>query len=211
MTELNDWIKQATRCLSTDSAAQVKTEIQEHFESARDAALTSGIEAEQADRQALIALGDPNAANIEFRKVLLTSHEAVVLRRNQWEAQAFCSSITVRWLLVALIGGAVVGGEVLFRKGEILSSLALLMGALGIGMLLAAPFLPVYTPSRSRVFRIVKWGVVLGAVLLAFGKDALQWSWLLACCLSPMLSIEWTRASIRRKLPVARWPRHLYF
>jgi hypothetical protein len=85
--------------------------------------------------------------------------------------------------------------------------------------LFTAPFLPVYTrPSRGRVFRYVKWVVLLGTLGLAFGTDAhswswllmLKWSWLLTACLWPLIWIEWTRVSIRRKIPIAQWPRQLY-
>jgi len=51
--------------------------------------------------------------------------------------------------------------------------------------------------------------VLAGTLLLAFGPDALKWSWLTSC-LWPLAWIEWTRISIRRKLPVAQWPKQLY-
>ena len=35
-------------------------------------------------------------------------------------------------------------------------------------------------------------------------------SWLLISCLWLVARIEWTRVSIRRKLPVAEWPKQLY-
>lgn len=35
MTELDNWLKQATRCLADDSAARVRAEIEDHLESAR--------------------------------------------------------------------------------------------------------------------------------------------------------------------------------
>jgi general stress protein YciG len=42
MTELDSWLKQATRHLSKESVAQVRTEIREHYESAREAAMSGG-------------------------------------------------------------------------------------------------------------------------------------------------------------------------
>jgi GTP cyclohydrolase III len=65
MTRLDNWLKQATRYLSKDSVAQVRTEIQEHYESAREAAMIrpGGVTPEEADRLALAALGDAKAAN----------------------------------------------------------------------------------------------------------------------------------------------------
>ena len=45
---------------------------------------------------------------------------------------------------------------------------------------------------------------------LIYGPETFQWSWFLISCLWPLAWTEWVRASIRRKLPVASWPRHLY-
>ena len=42
MTRLDTWLKQATRHLSKGSVAQVRTEIQEHYESARETAMSGG-------------------------------------------------------------------------------------------------------------------------------------------------------------------------
>ena len=50
------------------------------------------------------------------------------------------------------------------------------------------------------------------ALVLVLGPEdlKLKWSWLLFSCLWPLAISEWTRASIRRKLPIAAWPKHLY-
>ena len=82
-----------------------------------------------------------------------------------------------------------------------------------MGLLLAAPFLPIYTPYRARLFRGVKWFMLLvmfGMLLFAFGPNGLKMSWLVTSCLWPIAWEEWTRISIRRKLPVAKWPKQLY-
>ena len=49
------------------------------------------------------------------------------------------------------------------------------------------------------------WIVVVGALMVVA-----PWPWLLASTLWPLAWIEWQRLSIRRKLPVAQWPKHLY-
>jgi hypothetical protein len=51
---------------------------------------------------------------------------------------------------------------------------------------------------------------IAAAVILLFGPELLHWSWLFFSCVFPAAWTEWTRASIRRKLPVAAWPKHLY-
>jgi hypothetical protein len=220
MTRLDSWLKQATRYLSKDSVAQVRTEIQEHYESAREAAMArpGGVTPEEADRLALAALGDAKAANRQYRKVLLTSTEAKMLRDANWEARAVCSRAWLKWLFRAMSVTALLAGTAFFFTGSPLLAWTLLAGGIAIGLLFTAPFLPVYTPSRGRVFRYVKWVVLLGTLGLAFGTDAhswswllmLKWSWLLTACLWPLIWIEWTRVSIRRKIPIAQWPRQLY-
>lgn len=209
MTGLGLWLHEATRHLSKDSAAQVKTEIQEHYESAREAAENSGATADAADRMALNALGDPARANRQYRKVLLTSAEARLLREGNWEG-VICSHrlarSLVRWIPVI----ALLAALALFRAGVMDIARVLLAAAAGTGLLLIAPSLPVYTPSRGRMVRFMKWVVLSGLLALAYWPDILKFSWLLIAALWPMAWVEWTRTSIRRKLPVARWPKHLY-
>src|SRR5689334_16391961 len=86
MAALDSWLKQATRHLSKDSAAQVRTEIEEHYVAEREAAINRGASAKDADRLAVSALGDAKAANRQYRKVLLTSSEARLLDEGNREA-----------------------------------------------------------------------------------------------------------------------------
>jgi hypothetical protein len=214
MTRLDGWLKHATKRLSQKSAAQVRTEIQEHYESAREAAMNAGVTAEvtaeEADRQAVAALGDASAANCQYRKVLLTAAEARLLRQGNWEARAICSRVWLKQTLVAVSFAALIGAEIFFLRGETEIARILLVLGLGMGLMFTAPMFPVYTPSRSRIYRVVKWAVMIAMFVLAFGPDALKWSWLLICCLWFIFRVEWTRASIRRKLRVEEWPRQLY-
>jgi hypothetical protein len=172
--------------------------------------MMAGSTAAEAERLAVIALGNAKAANKQYRRVLLTSAEARVLRESNGEVRAVCSRPLLKWLLLAMPVAALLASAALFFTGAVAVARVLLVGGIGMGILFAGPFLPLYTPSRGRVFRVVKWVVLLGMLGLAFGADALKWSWLLASCLWPMAWIEWTRVSIRRKLPVAQWPKHLY-
>ena len=82
--------------------------------------------------------------------------------------------------------------------------------AIGLSPFAAALLLPIRTPARGRVFRVVKWVALIGALTMIFGQETFKWSWLFISCLWPLAWTDWTRASIRRKLPVAAWPRHLY-
>jgi len=210
MTRLESWLQQATRHLAHDSAAQVQAEIHEHYESAREAAMNTGATADEADREAVVALGDAKTANCQYRKVLLTSAEAKVLRQSNWEARAFCSRAWLKQTLVALSFAALIGAELFFVRGATEIARILFVLGLGLAMLFVGPTLPVYTPSRGRIYRVVKWLLMIAMLVLIIGADTLKWSWLLISCLWPVFSVEWTRASIRRKLRVADWPKQLY-
>ena len=210
MNRLDGWLKQATRQLSKDSAAQVRTEIQQHYDAEREAVMRRGANADEADRLATAALGDPRVANRQYRKVLLTSAEARMLRDGAREARAVCSRPGLRRLVLAMPLAMLLVAAWLFFAGAIEVARVLLLGGVGVGVLLAVPFLPIYTPSRGRVFRLVKWVLLAAIFVLVFGLGALKWSWLFFSCLWPVGWIEWTRVSIRRKLPVAQWPKHLY-
>ena len=202
--EFEAWLTQATRNLSRDAAAQVRDEIQEHYDAARESAMERGASGDEADGIALAALGDGKAANRQYRKVLLTSGEARVLREGNWEAGVVCSR---RWLILV---SALLAGIGFYLADSIAMSRVLLVGGTGKGLLFFGAFLPVYTPARSRIFRGVKWLVLVGILLLAFWPMTLRWSGLLFSCLWPIAWVEWTRASIRRKLPVTKWPKQLY-
>jgi hypothetical protein len=210
VTRLESWLKLATRDLARESAAQVRAEIGEHYESGREAAISAGATADEADRQAVAILGDARSANCEYRKVLLTSAEAKVLRQGNWEARAICSRVWLKKTLVALSFALLVGAEIFFLRGANEISRIFLVLGLGVGLMFVGPALPVYTLRRSRIYRVVKWVAMIAMFALPFGSDALKWSWLLISCSWPVFWVEWTRASIRRKLPVANWPRQLY-
>ena len=210
MTELDSWLAQATRHLSKDSGARVRSEIQEHFEAAREAAISNGATADEAGRSALAALGDAKAANCQYRRVLLTSEEARMLRESNWEARVVCSRPLLKWLLLAMPVATMLAAVALFLTGKSSLARVLLAGGIGMGLLFAAPLLPIYTPSRSRVFRYMKCVVLLVTLVLAFGPNSLKLSWLLITCLWVLVKVESTRVSIRRKLPVSEWPKQLY-
>lgn len=72
MTSLEQWLSDATRGLSAESAARVREEIQQHYDLAHEDS------AREAGGDALAALGDPRAANRAYRKVLLTEQEALL-------------------------------------------------------------------------------------------------------------------------------------
>jgi hypothetical protein len=210
MTELENWLRQATRHLSVTSAARVRAEIRDHYESEKEVEVEKGVTVEEAERLAVLALGSPKAANCQYRRILLTSVEAQMLRQGNCEARAVCSRPWLKLLLLAMPGIALVAAATLLFAGFTDVARVLFALAMGMAILFVAPFLPIYTPARGLIFRSVKWAVFLGTFLLVAGPDTRNSFWLLLSCLWPVAWIEFTRASIRRKLAASDWPKHLY-
>lgn len=211
MNPLENWLTQATRKLSRESTAQVRSEIEQHYESAREAAINGGASLDEADRAAIAALGDATAANCQYRRVLLTSSEATMLRQGSFEANFFCSRPWLNWALLGIPLATLIGGAFEIRHGRMDAARDMISVAIGMSTLFLLPHLPIYTQSRGRIARAAKWTVLLAMFALIFGRQALQWSWLLISCLYPVFYVEWMRESIRRKLPIERWPKQLYF
>src|SRR3569833_89758 len=104
MAALEKWLNQAVKGLSKDSVDTVRREIQEHYESAREAALNCGIDPQEAELKAVEALGDPRVANRQYRKVLLTSSEDAVLRQSNAESRMGCSNMWMKWVMLSTPG-----------------------------------------------------------------------------------------------------------
>ena len=208
--DLDQWLQQATRGLSQESAAQVRAEIQEHYESARDAAIENGAAPIEADRMALSALGDPGTANTQYRRVLLTASEARLLRQGNQGPWVVRPVSWRTWLLWLTGFTALFAAASLFRIQWTALGRGLLALGLGIAFTTLAPRLPVYTTSRARIFRGIRWIAQVSLWLLAFGPGTLGITWLLPLLTCQLVWTEWKRAVIRRKLPVAAWPRQLY-
>lgn len=210
MTELNLWLAKATHRLSKDSALKVRAEIEQHYEMAREAAISRGVPPEEASRIALCELGDAREANCAYRKVMLTSAEARLLRESNLESRAVCSNPWLKWTALSLPGIMLLAAvaALLEHKPDVV--MGALLAALLMALTFIVPFMPVYTRQRGRVVRIVRWAILAYAMALIFGKGALSWSWLLAACFWPIISNELRRISIRRKLPIAEWPKQLY-
>lgn len=208
---LESWLAQATRCLAPDSVARVRAEIREHYELSRQAAIANGAPSKEADMISLRALGDARTANRHYRRVLLTAAEARVLRESNWEALAVCSRPWLKWLmLVAPVVAAVAAAGIWFKGHDLALAKDVFIVSIGTSLLLMASLLPIYTPSRSLIFRYAKRLAILGMFAFLFGRQTPEWSWLWIPALWPMVWSEWTRHAIRRKLPVSQWPKHMY-
>jgi hypothetical protein len=98
----------------------------------------------------------------------------------------------------------------LFLDGDAELARDLMVVSAAMAVFLLGPMLPVYTRSRGLAYRAVKWVALLGVSFFAMGAMKEQ-AWLLAfVTLWPLAQTEWIRTSIRRKLPLARWPKQLY-
>jgi uncharacterized membrane protein len=210
MATLDSWLNQAVRRLSKDSAETVRREIQEHYEAALEAALAGGNDSQQAERMAVQALGDPCVANRQYRRVLLTSSEAKVLRQSNAESQMFCSNGWTKWVLLSAPGALLLISAIALAMHMPSLARGILALVIMMALFFIAPFLPIYTATRGRIFRAIKWSLMIGIVALVWGPDSRNWIWLMSCCFYPVLYTEWKRVMIRRKLPISQWPKQLY-
>jgi len=209
MTRLDRWLDRATLGLAPDSAAQVRREILDHYESAREAAQSDGAAAD-AEAAAVASLGSPRAANCQYRKVLLTAGEARMLRSGNWEARAVCSRPWLKWAMLAAPAALLLAGAILYVLGAQPLARGLVASGIATALVFAGPFLPIYTPVRSRIFRWTKIAVLVGAPVAILGRQSVEWSWILFSTFWGIYWVEFTRASIRGKLPVSAWPKQLY-
>ena len=145
----------------------MRTEIQEHYQSAREAAINGGASQDEANRMALTALGDAKIANMQYRRVLLTVSEARLLQQGNRETRVVCSISWRQWLLLAASLIALLAAGGLFRTGWIGPGRVTLALGLGIGFTILAPRLPIYTPSRAGLFHYFRWIIQVGLLLLA--------------------------------------------
>jgi len=206
MAAIEVWLARATKRLSIDSADQVRREIADHFESAREVSIQNGASPEAADRAALASLGDPKKANREYRRALVTAAEARILNQVNWEAQAVRRR-TSRWVLRALPALALCAAWFAFSEGRPMTGRGMLAVAVVIVFVAAAPTFPIYTPSRARAYRRVKWlGFLVAIALIVIPPTRI----LLVTCLAYQVYREWMRTSLRRKLAVGDWPKQLY-
>ena len=79
-----------------------------------------------------------------------------------------------------------------------------------MALIFAAPVLPIYSPARAWVFRGVRWAWLAAILVLAAWPDVLKQSWWVGACAWSIVWVEATLFSLRRKLPVAQWPKQLF-
>lgn len=194
---LEDWLSVATRGLSQKSVERVRAEIQQHCESA----------SENGD-YAIGALGDPKAANRAYCKVLLTEMEAKLLNAMRGEAHPARKPERHGKILA----GILVGEAAFVLTFFVLKNPPLAFFFIPFAVIpLLARLLPINTPQRGLIYRLVRWGAMLaGSALAALFGVPTSPKGLLGVFI-PMLIFERVFSSIRRKVPVSEWPKNLYF
>ncbi len=183
MTELEQWLMRASKCLSAESHTRVRAEILDHYEASRDEAIGNGATLQEAEAMALRALGDPGKANRLYRQSLLTSGEARFLRRGNSEVRAICSRPFLKWLVLGSPVAAFVSGIIAWLWGANRLAAELLPIGICLSILLHGPFLPIYTPLRSRIYRGFKWAALSVLFLVAMWPLGWSESWLFFGCL----------------------------
>jgi len=208
MNPLETWLATATRGLSNDSAAQVTTEIREHYDLAREEFLASGASMDHAEYAAIAALGEAKSANREYRRVLLTASEAAlldVLRADAVPRQLCPRRISIgKRIANILLLEALLGAAFITWKEPTSAYFRLPLAILFLGQ-----WLPITTPRQGGIYRWTKWTLLLlGTALAAW--TGVNYS-LFGGAFAVLAYSEYQRASIRRKLPVSQWPKKLYF
>lgn len=228
MTPLERWLVAATHNLSAESAAQVRAEIREHYQSAYEAGLVLGSPSQEADLAAVMALGDARSVNRQYRRVLLTAREAKRLhwisfdpsssppRRvttGEWAAQLLTGEADLMYDLANYAGPGKWAVRLLIAGDAAVLALSAwkypdfrYLGAVLVGLLLSG-WLPVDTEARGRRYRWIKWTALIGGAALA-GWHGKPWAPLAVLFLAAYS--DYLGMSIRRKLPIDRWPKQLY-
>jgi hypothetical protein len=198
---LEHWLSIATRRLSIGAALQVESEIASHYASALESALANGLSDSDAAHHAIQSLGDPHAANREYRKVLLTKLEAGYLT-NFESSQHHVNSTLNRRIRQVLGGLLLVNAAWLLGTSRGLQSFPIFLATA-----LILDVLPSMLPaslSLGRV-RLLRW-LFLASVVAALWWVQRTELWQIVFLAVAFGWIDWIKASLRRKLPREQWP-----
>ncbi len=209
---INDWIGVAACGLEKDAWVRVREESYAHYESAREESLRQGASEEHANSAALASLGNARAANKQYKTIHLTEWENKLMRQDECATMALGKRPYFLIVPLALLCGAVAAFAI--NPGPL--TLLLLVGAAGLCFVFGVPFLiPINTPLRGIIYRTIRVTWLVAIIWFAYGIDGRRESWAMFFSMGvPVLWViawlEWSRASARRKLPRAEWPRSLY-
>ena len=127
MKTFDEWLKQATRGLTSGSADRLCAENQQHHDSPLAAAAPQ--RADPAESFAISVVGDADTANFRYRRALLTAMEASILRQGARERDFIVSHPWFLFLFLAVASACVLASELLVigwvRRGRLLLPLGL--------------------------------------------------------------------------------------
>ena len=127
MKTFDEWLKQATRGLTSGSADRLCAENQQHHDSPLAAAAPQ--RADPAESFAISVVGDADTANFCYRRALLTAMEASILRRGARQRDFIVSHPWFLFLFLAVASACVLASELLVigwvRRGRLLLPLGL--------------------------------------------------------------------------------------
>ena len=127
MKTFDEWLKQATRGLTSGSADRLCAENQQHHESPLAAAAPQ--RADPAESFAISVVGDADTANFCYRRALLTAMESSILRRGARQRDFIVSHPWFLFLFLAVASACVLASELLVigwvRRGRLLLPLGL--------------------------------------------------------------------------------------
>jgi hypothetical protein len=214
MQRLEEWLRVATRGLCPDAVTRVRAEIADHHKSTFESAVAAGVDAAEAERRAVAALGDARTANRQYRRVLLTIWQDLLFSNmlsppthlagfstNQVRVGRLLATI----LLLEAVAG-LLGISLLQQSWPYVTALAAMVVAVALQELIART-VRVRSIRVGWMIRLLRWGALATAALfsVAIGQPAVGIGFLLG--FGP---IEYTRFVLRRKIPISQWPARLY-
>jgi hypothetical protein len=193
MTPLDNWLAIATRRLSAESVAKVRSEIGDHYRSLYEAAVFAGNSPAEAECLALAALGDATNANRQYRGVLPTSGEARFL---ELHSRGMGSPGMAALFVIVTLGFciAISLGKLTHHD---LALLALL--------LFWAQPLAWNAPLKSRIFWYSRWFYLIPSAALDAARGVRP-AWTSLATLLVLAYLDYRLAMLLHKLPGGQWP-----
>jgi hypothetical protein len=135
MKTFDEWLKQGTRGLTSESADRPCAQNQQRYDSAPAAAILQRADPIAAESIAISVVGDADTANFRYRRALLTAMEASILRQGARERDFIVSHPWFLFLFLAVASASCVLASALLVIGWAL--LGRLLLAVGWGAKLA--------------------------------------------------------------------------
>ena len=201
MQTLEQWLSEATHGLCAASVERVRAEINEHYTSAIESEGAVDDDPVRVERRAVAALGDAKTANRQYRRVLLTESDNVWLRRVTSTSYKWRLGIFMSLSAVALVAIP----ETTLGFIRYLYIIIIADGLLQV--------VPVRSTIAGRIVRTVRWG--LYAVCLTIASvhalaEGVMFVPAIAMWVVTIAHAEYKLFVLRRKVPVAHWPRRLW-